>query len=110
MSKDNENTEEIPEDDEELLQKKIEDQEKNENAYSALCLREVMSTVHGRHFMWEVLADCGIYLDGFSPDPYVHARASGSRRIGLKLLQRILVECPGSHETMFSEHKYKEGD
>jgi hypothetical protein len=104
---DNENKE-VLEDDEESLQKKIEQQEKNENAYSSICLKEVMSTVHGRHFMWEILSDCGIYLDNFSPDPYVHARASGSRRIGLRLLQRVLAECPGAHEQMFAEHKYKE--
>ncbi len=89
---------------------KNEEAQKQQEAYSRICLETVMSNVNGRHFVWELLADCGIYQDTFSPDPYIHARASGSRKIGLKLMQRILEECPGMHETMFSEHKYKEGD
>lgn len=88
--------------------KKSEEEQKQLDAFSRICLETVMSTSNGRHFIWEILSDCGIYVDGFSPDPYIHARSSGARRIGLKLLQRILGECPGAHELMFAEHKYKE--
>lgn len=79
-----------------------------EAAYSALCLRGVMSTIDGRHFMWEVLAQCGIYQDSFNADPHVHAHRAGMTSVGLILMKRILEECPGEHERMYTEHKYKE--
>lgn len=108
MSKDTEEEQTEEQTDEQISKQAKE--EKYKDAYSSICLKEVMSTVNGRHFVWEILSDCGIYLDGFSPDPYIHARASGARRIGLRLMQRALAECPGGHEQMFSEHKYKEED
>ncbi|MAE50083.1 hypothetical protein CMI48_05095 [Candidatus Pacearchaeota archaeon] len=81
---------------------------KTDALYDIAATNEVMGLKAGRHFVWEMLADCGVYQDGFNDNPYVHARNSGMKRIGLRLLHKILSACPDKHEMMFAEHKYIE--
>jgi|TARA_R100001530_G_C4315207_1_gene154153 hypothetical protein len=69
---------------------------------------EVMDTKGGRHFVWVILSECGVYRDGFDSDPYIHARNAGNQSAGLRLLHKILTVCPKKHELMFAEHKYQE--
>ncbi|MAE81425.1 MAG: hypothetical protein CMB80_01725 [Flammeovirgaceae bacterium] len=69
---------------------------------------EVMNTKGGRHLVWVLLSECGVYRDAFDADPYIHARNAGDKAAGLRLLHKILSVCPKDHELMFSEHKYQE--
>jgi hypothetical protein len=74
----------------------------------SMCLKEVMRTKAGRHFVWEFLDGLGSYRSAFNPDPYLHAHAAGFKDAGLKLMEELLTACPDEHQIMFSEHKYKE--
>ncbi len=96
----------IGEKDEEI--KKQEKEAEEAALYSEVCVTDVMSIKTGRDFIWELLADCGVYQDGFHADPYVHARNAGLKSAGLQLLKKILLACPDNYELMFAEHKYKE--
>ena len=101
-----EDNEGITEENEQI--KRQEKKAKEDDLDSKVCVTDVMSRKSGRDFVWELLTDCGVYQDGFNPDPYVHARNAGLKSMGLQLLHKILSACPDKHELMFSEHKYKE--
>lgn len=60
-------------------------------------LRFVMADARGRRFVWQLLADAGIYRSSFAPDPLVMAHAEGKRDTGLRLLDRILRVAPGDY-------------
>ncbi len=96
----------IPEQNEEI--EKQEQKAKDDALQSKICVSEVMAMKLGRDFVWELLGECGVYQDGFSPDPYVHARNAGRKSIGLQLLHKVLSACPDRYELMVSEHKFKE--
>ncbi len=89
------------------IEKQIE-QDRADELESNMSTKAVMATKTGRHFVWEQLNAFGVYRDGFTADPYVHAHNAGVKSAGLKILHNIISVCPDEYERMFSEHKYKE--
>tara|TARA_Y100000310_G_scaffold308026_1_gene350724 strand:- start:226 stop:549 length:324 start_codon:yes stop_codon:yes gene_type:complete len=96
------------------IEEKDKDIEKQDVLHKEATLKDnaatewVMSARGGRHFVWNILSECGVYRDAFDADPCIHARNAGDKAAGLRLLHKILSVCPEKHELMFSEHKYQE--
>lgn len=63
-------------------------------AQRAEVIVESMSTVPRRRYVWEKLADCGIFRTTFSTDPMQMAFNEGQRNAGLTLLNDIIQYCP----------------
>ncbi len=66
-------------------------------------LRQTMDTPNGRHFMWELLAQCGIFKGSFVPDGLVLAFQMGQRNVGLPLLVDIQNNFNTQYMKMVSE-------
>jgi hypothetical protein len=60
-------------------------------------LRFVMADARGRHFVWQLLGDAGLYRSTFSADALVMAHNEGKRDMGLRLLDRLLRVTPGDY-------------
>ncbi len=57
-------------------------------------IQNLMSTVVGRKWMWEVLERCHIFAASFTSDPLFTAYAEGERNQGLQFLNSIMIHCP----------------
>ena len=65
---------------------------------------ESMATVPRRRYVWDKLADCGIFRTTFSPDPLQMAFNEGQRNQGLVLLNDIIEHCPDQFIQAMKEH------
>lgn len=63
----------------------------------------VMGSVHGRRFMWRVLAHCGAYRSVFAVDPHVTAFNSGKQDVGHFLMAELNDVCPKEFSVMTKE-------
>lgn len=84
------------------------DESNNSNAAAgleSLAIQASMSTKDGRHFMWRILEQSCVFANGFNPDPYIHAKNSGNRQIGLWLVDELKNAAFGSYMTMLKEHE-----
>jgi hypothetical protein len=61
------------------------------------CIRNVMSTIEGRHWLWDVLGDCHVFATTFTGDALQTAFNEGSRNVGLRLLADIMLACPDQY-------------
>ena len=77
---------------------------KNSRGLETLTIQDIMKTEGGRHFMWRILEQSGVYSDCFDPDPYIHAKNSGNRLLGLWLQNELIDVTPASYITMIKEH------
>jgi hypothetical protein len=50
-------------------------------------LRNVLSTQHGRRFVWRMLEVCGVYSPVFTGEPLTMSHAEGRRSVGIDLIQ-----------------------
>lgn len=57
----------------------------------------------GRHLMWYLLAQFGVFHEGFSDNPLALARSSGRRSAGLQLMQLIDNFTPEKYAKMAEE-------
>lgn len=64
----------------------------------AAVTRNIMSTVEGREWMWDVLSSCHVFGQTFVPgSPDITAFSEGQRAVGLRLLADILNHCPDAY-------------
>ena len=66
--------------------------------------RWIVSTPQGRRFVWEMLAQAGVFRSVFSGDALVMAYNEGNRVAGLKLLVKLMNDAPKAHEMMMKEN------
>ena len=55
---------------------------------SKLALRQVASTEHGRHFLWDLISFCGLYED-FAGEPNTVSKKLGKRQVALHLMDSL---------------------
>jgi hypothetical protein len=58
---------------------------------------EIMSTLAGRAWLWDILSNCSIFTTTHSPDSSIAAFNEGRRSVGLSLLDDIMVHCPDQY-------------
>jgi hypothetical protein len=82
----------------------------DETEASKLAARRIKSGVQymmghrsGRHLMWHLLAQFGVFHEGFSDNPLALARSSGRRSAGLQLMQLIDSFTPEKYAKMVEE-------
>ena len=66
-------------------------------------IRELLSTGHGRSWMWHVLEQCHMLSTSFAEEPTVMAFREGERNIGLRLWGQIQTDAPDLLLTMLAE-------
>lgn len=66
-------------------------------------LRSVMSGPMGREFIYNHLAECGLYRNPFSTDSQVTAFNCGMMNAGQALLAQIMDICPELYSKMIEE-------
>lgn len=60
-------------------------------------VRNLMSTMQGREFVWNILEDCRIFSSTFNGDALQSAFNEGRRSAGLALLAAIMQSCPDQY-------------
>lgn len=71
----------------------------------ATVLRNVMASIDGREWIFELLQLCHVYETSWSPDPLRMAANEGERNVGLQLIGQIQVCCPEAYLQMMKEAK-----
>lgn len=66
-------------------------------------LKWVMSSAPGRRFMWELLAECGIYRCSFNNSGSQTFFNEGMRNVGTMKLAQLMKVCPDDYLKMQSE-------
>jgi hypothetical protein len=77
--------------------RRLEKQAEVDAASRAGVIRNLMSTVDGRAWMWHQLSTAHIFASTFTPDPLITAFNEGQRAIGLAMLADILSTCPDQY-------------
>lgn len=60
-------------------------------------LRNIMSTIEGREWMWNILSEAHIFRSTFNGDALQSAFNEGQRAVGLAILADILIACPDQY-------------
>ena len=76
----------------------------NARGLETLAIQKVMASTEGRDLLWRVLEQTGVFNDGFSPDPYVHARNAGIKVPGFWLIRELNEAAPASYKRMVEEN------
>ena len=71
----------------------------------ATVLRNLMASIDGREWMYELLALCHVYQTSFSADALWMAKAEGERAVGLWLIGQIQISGPESYLQRMKEAK-----
>lgn len=71
-------------------------------------LESVMSTESGRRFIWEMLADAGVFQSSFTGDNNATNFKEGQRNAGLRIFSRVMEVCPDMYLVMAKEAKEDE--
>lgn len=66
-------------------------------------VQALMGTRSGRRLAWYLLAQYGVFQEGFSSNALELARTSGRRSAGLQLLELIDTFAPGQYAKMATE-------
>lgn len=64
----------------------------------------VMSTPHGRRFMYHLLDYCRVFQASMAQDDRTTCFNEGRRNVGLKHLQQINELAPGEYQQMMEDH------
>lgn len=67
-------------------------------------VRQIMSTEHGRRFIFKMLSRMGIYRCSFNGQSNTTIFNEGARNQGLMLLADVQTAAPGSYLTMIKEN------
>jgi hypothetical protein len=70
-------------------------------------IRDVMSSVPGREFIYELLYSAKIFNTTFNPDFGVMAFNEGRRSVGLQILSQVQAHVPQQYELMMRENHHK---
>lgn len=66
-------------------------------------MASIMSSISGRHWMYDVLASCGCFNTTFTGEALSTSFNEGKRAVGLGLLDTIMQACPDLYVTMTRE-------
>lgn len=66
-------------------------------------LKWVMSSKHGRRFVWRLLSSAGVYRSSFSTNAMQMAFNEGARDYGNRLLERLNLLVPEMYDKMQNE-------
>jgi hypothetical protein len=78
---------------------------KTRDNIKATVLRNIMASVDGREWMFELLTQGHVYDTSFSPEPLWMAFWEGQRSLCLHLVAQIQTACPEQYLTMMKEAK-----
>lgn len=68
-------------------------------------LRELLSTAHGRRFLWDELSFCAVFSATYVPNSFDRtAFNEGKRTVGNRLMADIVRWFPSSYLTMTTEN------
>ena len=70
-------------------------------------LRKLMSDPEGRMWMWDLLAECGVFHSSFSSDALTMAFSEGRRDIGLRRVAEINRLGPELYSKLVGENTKK---
>lgn len=80
-------------------------EESNRIAY----LRQIMSTLPGRAWMHDLLANCAMFHEPFHPmSPYATAYNCGKQAVGRRLFDDVFTNCSTEYALMMQEAQAKE--
>lgn len=83
------------------------DQEKRETLHSAEAFDFVMGDRRGRHFVWLLLGDTGLFRDSFTGNSHTFYN-EGKRSVGLKLQSDLEKRSSKNFIAMWQEHLVSE--
>lgn len=68
-------------------------------------LLTVLATENGRRFVYDLLADAGVFRSSFVPgDPHGTAFNEGQRNYGVRLLSRLIADAPDQYMKLLKEN------
>lgn len=70
-----------------------------------LAIQSIMASEGGRKFMQSILAQTGVGVSAFDPDPYIHARNAGTQVVGHWLMQELQLAAPDQYLRMLKEQQ-----
>lgn len=70
-------------------------------------VRDVMSSVPGREFIYELLISTKIFSTTFNPEFGAMAFNEGRRSVGLQILSQVQAHVPQQYELMMRENHHK---
>jgi hypothetical protein len=79
-------------------------EQEKERDLEVLAVEAVMSTEGGRHFVYRILSQTGIYADVFHINPYKHSHLSGKRSAGIWIESEIKNACHDKYIKMLAEN------
>ena len=79
------------------------DQEKKEQLRNEAAYEYVMGDVRGRHFVWLLLGDTGLFRDSFTGNSHTFYN-EGKRSVGLKLQHDLEEKSSNNFICMWQEH------
>ena len=88
--------------------KALEKNAKVRSRQDGLVLRNLMSNMAGRQFLYTKLAAAHIFVTTFSPNALIMAFNEGERNRGLDLLNDIMAYCPEQYVVMMREANGRE--
>lgn len=77
---------------------------KRDDEVTADIIRAMMANPEGRRWLWNQMAECGVFLSATSLDPQTLAFAAGKRSLGLKLFSDIGLYAARLLPTMLEEN------
>lgn len=80
-------------------------QQEIKNRREQIRYRNVMGKPEARAWVWQLLADCGVYKQTFNTDPGVTAFNEGRRSVGLQILAGLHDHCHDLYQMMETEHR-----
>lgn len=72
--------------------------------------RDIMNTIGGRRYFWNLIADCQCYQPIFHENHAIMSIREGKRQIGLRLLHQINTICPELYQVMVNENTTKRSE
>ena len=73
-------------------------------------IRNLMSTIAGRAFVYDLLEGCHVFVTSFSLNALQMAHNEGERTVGLRLLADIMRVCPDKYVLMAREYSERPSD
>ena len=77
--------------------RRLEKQAKVIDTQRKAVIHNVMSTIEGRHWLWDVLASCHCFSSTFNGDALQSTFNEGRRSVGLAILDDITSTCPDQY-------------
>ncbi len=84
----------------------FDDDKSNKAAHTSesLAVQNMMTTEHGRNWIYKHLQDCGVFENIFDMDTHQHAYSAGKRQAGLQIESDLKSHAPVYYLKMIEEH------